>query len=302
MSTPERRRDLARVAVAYAVALAAGSAVAFAEGGRDPLFAAAVADVVATLVVFGFSVAYDNSSTYDPYWSVAPFFIVLFWAASGLRGGAPLLRLVVVVALIATWGIRLTANWVLRWRGLTDEDFRYLEIRRRTGRAYFAASLVSIHLMPTLWVLGGLWPVYGALVPGARHLGVLDLFATVVTAGAIALEAAADAQLRRFRNTPHEPGVLCVEGLWALCRHPNYLGEVLFWWGLFLFGLAARPERAYTALGPLAITALFVTVSVPWMDRRMLARHPVFAERLRTTPALVPWRGRVAWRREPTAK
>jgi steroid 5-alpha reductase family enzyme len=78
-------------------------------------------------------------------------------------------------------------------------------------------------------------------------------------------------------------------GLWAVSRHPNYLGEVLFWWGLFLLGLAAGPGWGWTVVGPLAITALFAFVSVPWMDRRMLARHPAWAERLRRVPALLPF-------------
>jgi steroid 5-alpha reductase family enzyme len=77
--------------------------------------------------------------------------------------------------------------------------------------------------------------------------------------------------------------------VWAWSRHPNYLGEVLFWWGIFLSGLAASPAWAWSAVGPLAITLLFVLVSVPWMDRRMASRHPAWTERLRTTPALLPW-------------
>jgi steroid 5-alpha reductase family enzyme len=279
-----RRRDLARVALAYAVALAAALAVGWALRDRHPIFVAAAADLLATLIVFGFSVGYDNSSLYDPYWSVAPLPIVLCWSAAGGLGLRPFLILV----LVALWGVRLTGNWVARWRGIDDEDFRYQEIRRRTGRLYWPASLVSIHLMPTIWVFLGLLPLYPALARPSP-IAVLDVAALVVTAAAIAIEAMADRQLRAFLRTRRDPEAVLDKGLWAYCRHPNYLGEVLFWWGLYLFGLAAEPAWAWSVVGPLSITLLFAFVSVPWMDRRLLLRHPAWAQTMNFLPALLPW-------------
>ena len=283
-----RGRGLAALALAYATALAVALAVARALHAQGPLWMAAWADAAATCAVFLFSVGHDNSSIYDPYWSVAPVPIVLGWASAG--GGG--LRAVLVAALVCAWGARLTANQLVRWGGTGDEDFRYLELRRRAGRAYWPVSFFTVHLFPTAWVFLGLLPLYPALALPARPPGPLDAAAALVAAGGIALEAAADLQLRRFLRHRRDPSEVLARGLWVRSRHPNYLGEILFWWGLFLFGLAAAPRWAWTAVGPLAITALFLLVSVPWMDRRMLARHPAFAERLRTTPALVPWRWR----------
>lgn len=283
-----RRRGLVALALAHAAALAAALVVARALHGRDPLWIAAWADLAATCTVFAFSVVHDNSSIYDPYWSVAPLPIVLYWASVGPGG----LRAAAAVALVCIWGARLTGNQLVRWRGLADEDFRYVELRRRTGRWYWPVSLVTVHLFPTAWVFLGLLALYPALALPARPPGPLDAAAALVAGGAIALEAVADLQLRRFVRDRRDPSDVLAQGVWAWSRHPNYLGEILFWWGLFLFGLAAAPSWAWTAVGPLAITALFLLVSVPWMDRRMLARHPAYAERLRTTPALIPWPGR----------
>jgi steroid 5-alpha reductase family enzyme len=193
-----------------------------------------------------------------------------------------------ILALVALWGVRLTGNWAARWRGIGDEDFRYQEIRRRTGRLYWPASLVSIHLMPTIWVFLGLLPLYPALAR-PNPITVLDVNALVVTAAAIAIEAAADRQLRVFLRTRRDPEAVLDKGLWARCRHPNYLGEVLFWWGLYLFGVAAEPAWAWSGVGPLSITLLFVFVSVPWMDRRLLLRHPAWAQTMKSLPALLPW-------------
>jgi steroid 5-alpha reductase family enzyme len=278
------RRVLVACAAAYGLALAAAFATAADLAGHHPLLVTAAADLVGTLVVFGFSVAFDNSSLYDPYWSVAPIPIALSWAA-----GPPSPRAWLVLLLVVAWGVRLTANCLMRWRSLADEDFRYVEIRARTGRLYWPASLVSIHLLPTAWVFLGLLPVYPALAGPGAPLGWLDLTAALVTGGAVAVEGIADLQLRRFLARRRRPEEVLDTGLWAVSRHPNYLGEVLFWWGLFLFGLAAGPGWGWTVVGPLAITALFTLVSVPWMDRRMLARHPAWAERLRRVPALLPF-------------
>jgi steroid 5-alpha reductase family enzyme len=285
----EHRRVLARVGIAYGAALATAVLVGLCLRGRHPILVAAAADLAATLVVFAFGVAADNSSLYDPYWSVAPLPIALYWS---LSDGAVGPRDALVLLAVGAWGIRLTWNCLDRWRSLDHEDFRYREIRARTGWLYWPASLLAIHLMPTAWVFLGLLPLYPALAAPARPPGWLDLAAAAAALGGAAVEAVADRQLRRFLHGRTDPAAVLDTGLWARSRHPNYLGEVLFWWGLLLFGLAADPGKGWTAVGAISITALFVLVSVPWMDRRMLARHPAWAERMRRVPALLPRLGR----------
>ncbi|HVP60303.1 MAG TPA: DUF1295 domain-containing protein [Myxococcaceae bacterium] len=286
-TSADRRRALATVGVAYAAALAVGLVMGWELRGRSPILVAALGDLAATLVVFVSSVRHDNSSLYDPYWSLAPIPIAAYWATCAPSG--PNLRAILVLVLVAAWGVRLTANWVARWRGLGDEDFRYQEIRARTGRLHWPASLVSIHLIPTAWVFLGLLPTWPALSSQGRPVGALDLLALAVTAGAIAVEGVSDLQLRRFLRTRREASAVLDTGLWRFSRHPNYFGEVTFWWGLWLFGLAADPGWAWTVVGPVSMTLLFALVSIPWMDRRMLSRHPEWAAQMTATSALVPW-------------
>jgi len=281
----ERRHGLVVLTLAYAAALAAALGVAWWLRGRSPILATAAADTAATLVVFAFSVACDNSSVYDPYWSAAPVPIALCWA---WNGGAPVLRAAPVLVLVCAWAARLTWSCLARWPGLAHEDFRYREIRRQTGSLYWPASLFGIHLFPTAWVFLGLLPLYPALARAGHRPGALDALAALVTAGAILLEATADLQLRAFLRRRRDPAEVLTGGVWAWSRHPNYLGELLFWWGLWLFGMAAAPSWWWSAAGPLAITLLFTCVSVPWMDRRMAAGHPTYTSRLSALPALVP--------------
>jgi steroid 5-alpha reductase family enzyme len=283
-----RARGAVVLAVAYAAALAVALAVGAALRGRHPILVAAAADAAATVTVFAFSVRHDNSSVYDPYWSVAPIPIALYWAACASAGGSPARR-AWVLAIIVAWGLRLTANQLARWGGVAHEDFRYAELRQRSGRWYWPLSLAGIHVLPSAWVFLGLVAAFPALAGPGRPWGALDTVAAAVALAAVVLEALADAQLRRFLRARRDPEAVLASGVWAVSRHPNYLGEILFWWGLFLSGVAAAPAWGWAVVGPLAITLLFVGVSVPWMDRRMASRHPAWRDRMRAVPALLPW-------------
>jgi steroid 5-alpha reductase family enzyme len=255
---------------------------------QHPIAAVFWGDLVATLVIFGLSMLVGNSSLYDPYWSVAPPVIAAAWLAAGTTGVG--LRQGLVVVLITAWALRLTGNWVSGWDGLSQEDWRYGRLRQERGRLpWWLVSLAGIHLFPTVIVFAGMLSVWPALT-GTRPIGWLDLLAVAVTAGALAMETVADLQLRRFTRVPANRGRVAEVGLWRWSRHPNYLGEIGIWWGLFVFGLAAAPDWWWTVLGPLAMVALFVGVSVPMMDRRSAERRPRYAEYAARTPALLPYR------------
>lgn len=135
----------------------------------------------------------------------------------------------------------------------------------------------------------GCLSLHPALACSSRPLGPIDLLAALVTLGAIGLEATADAQLRAFVRSKPAPEAILSSGLWAFSRHPNYCGEVFFWWGLYLFALAADPAYWWAIVGPIAISCLFLFVSIPMIERRMLARRPAFAARMKEVSALVPW-------------
>jgi steroid 5-alpha reductase family enzyme len=272
--------------VAGAVAVAAGYALS--ESDQHPIVVAGVADVAATVVVFLFGVAVRNASLYDPYWSVAPVPIALYWAL-GAEPDANVARQVIAIALVGAWAVRLTWNWLRGWSGLDHEDWRYVDLRASSGRAYPLVNFFGIHFFPTLMVFLGCLALYPALTSDAP-LGVFDGVAVLVTAVAIAIEATADQQLRRFviEHPRKQGGAILRTGLWSRSRHPNYFGEMLFWWGLFVFALAAAPAWWWTIVGALAMTAMFRFISLPLIERRMEARRPGWAAYAETTPLVIP--------------
>ena len=262
----------------------------FGEWGYHHLIAGLAADVVATIVVFGFSQAARNSSVYDPYWSVAPPLLLAYWIITA--GEVPVERVLVALAITCVWAWQLTRNWALRWRGLADEDWRYSDIRRRSGRWFPLSDLFGIQMMPTLLVFGGMVPLYHA-TRATAPLNVIDMLALIVVVVAIAIEMTADSQLRTFikqRAAGIEGiGARLRSGLRAHARHPNYFGEISFWWGIALFGFAASEARAWWLFGgAIAILLLFNFISVPLMNARGLARHDWYRQHMAETRALVP--------------
>jgi steroid 5-alpha reductase family enzyme len=286
MSDLGRAPSLAVVTAAYLLAGAAAWLTVVLLPAA-PLMEALNADVVATVVIWTLSELLRNASLYDPYWSVAPPVIAIAWAVGG---DGDTTRAAVVCGLVAVWGVRLTLNWATGWRGLGHEDWRYRKLRVDTRGLlpFWVVSLGGIQLMPTLLVFAGLLAVYPALTSDAHAFGAVDVVALVVTAAAIVTEATADLQLRAFARDPAHRGAIADRGLWAVSRHPNYLGQIGFWWGLWLFALAADPSWWWTVVGPLAMVALFVAVSVPMMDARSLERRPGYAEHMAAVPALIP--------------
>ncbi|MCB9664405.1 MAG: DUF1295 domain-containing protein [Alphaproteobacteria bacterium] len=274
------------VSVTYFAAFSAGMLAVALAPELDPYWRAGLADLVATLVVFAFSLAFRNASLYDPYWSVAPIALVAYWTVAA-SGEGVLLRQAMVMGVVAFWGTRLTTNWAIGWGGLDHEDWRYLQLRQRTGFAYPLVNLLGIHLMPTVLVFAALWPAYEA-VTAPTPIGLLDGVAFAVTAGATVLEGMADKQLHAFQAR-HPPAHAYIdEGLWRWSRHPNYLGEILFWWGLWLFAVAVGDEHAVTCVGALGIALLFRFASIPMMERRLLERRPSYAEQIARVPMLFP--------------
>ena len=274
--TMTKNASLVRVLIAYVACFAAAAAWLNWGPSTDKLWLdTLIADLIATLVIFGFSRAYKNSSFYDAYWSVIPPAIFIYWWIETDAEGA---RLWLVLLVMVAWAIRLTGNWIFNWPGMEHEDWRYPMLKENAGKNEAAADLTGIHVFPTLIVFAALLPTYVVVTNTQRELGWLDVVATIVGLGAVALEFFADLQLHQFVQN-RTPGQVMDIGLWSWSRHPNYFGEVSFWLSLALFGLAASPSEAWWIFaGALGMLAMFMFASIPMMEKRSLERRPDYQE------------------------
>ena len=261
---------LVLVLAIYVLAVLVGLFATLQTQIHSPLWQMAFANIVATLVVYLFSALTKNASIYDPYWSLIPILTVFYWFRPLLVFQEATAYHWIVIALVAVWGIRLTINWILRWKGIKDEDWRYTQLRKKTKKWFPMANLWGIHLMPTILTFLGSLPLYFFYGLRAKPNVPLFVIAALITFSAIVIETVADYQLRRFRNSAHTKNQRLKSGVWRRLNHPNYLGEVAFWWGIYLFGLSINTAYWRLFLGPVAITFLFVFVSIPMMDQHLL--------------------------------
>lgn len=241
-----------------------------------------LADVAATVVVFLYSVLFENASVYDPYWSVQPIVIVVGLCIGKPIGWAQILPLIA----ICLWGVRLTANWAYAFRGMHHQDWRYVNLKKQTEKWYPFVNFFGIHLMPTLIVYACVLPVIFLVETGAAFAPwTIPFFAVSILA--TLLQGVADVQMHRFRK--RGTGGFIRQGLWKYSRHPNYLGEILMWWGIALFAFCHMPTYWYLLSGAVLNTLLFLFVSIPLADGRQAAKEG-FADYKKQTRMLLPFK------------
>lgn len=255
--------------------------------GGGPDLRLGAASFAATLLVFAVGHRLGNASLYDPYWSVYPplaGFWLLFWP-----GDAHPVRGILALVLVCVWSGRLTANWAIGWAGIAHQDWRYLDLASKTGEFYPWVNLGGIHLFPSFMTWVGTFGLTAAMATGGAPMNAWDPVAAAVMVAGILLEAIADEQMRAFRAENTDPDRVMDRGLWAYSRHPNYLGEILFWLGLGLFGVAAG-GGASMLLAPALMLAMFLGVSIPMMETRQGLKAG-WASYARRVPSLIPgWR------------
>jgi len=245
-----------------------------------PVWALLWADVLATVIVWLFGLLYENVSVYDPYWSVFPPVAFLLWAFYTHIWSLP-----VVLLLVASWywGWRLTRNWFITFKGIAHEDWRYTKYRSMHPLLFHLINLFGLNMVPTL-------VVFGAMLPGlklfetAATANVLTFFGCIVCIASATIQLIADKQIHDFRAV--NPGRCCNVGLWKHGRHPNYFGEIQFWWGIWIM-YASLQGFDWFVCGPIAMTALFLGISVPLMEKRQMQNKPGYAEYRKQTRLLI---------------
>ena len=265
--------SVALITAIYALAGVAGWLLFswLTKQAMQPVLSLLLADVLATIVVWAFGLLYENVSVYDPYWSVFPPVAFMLWAFHTGVWSVP-----VILLLIASWywGWRLTRNWAITFKGIAHEDWRYTKYRDRHPLVFHIINLFGLNMMPTL-------VVFAAMLPGLRLFetaapaNILTYFGCIVCLASATIQLIADKQSHDFRAA--HPGQVCNVGLWKHGRHPNYFGEIQFWWGIWIMYASLNGIDMYIG-GAIAMTALFLGISIPLMEKRQLANKPGYAE------------------------
>ena len=209
---------------------------------------------------------------------------IAIYLATQYQNSAILKALVLVP--IIFWALRLTRNWIISWRGFEHEDFRYIDLKNTNKFKAEFNNFFGIHLFPTLIVNLGLFPLLFILT-NSISVNIYLYLASIFTFLAVVLETVADEQMREFRSNPLNSGKTMKYKLWKFSRHPNYLGEILFWYGIFFMGLSSGLMPYWTLICPTAMLALFVFASCPMMDERSLKNRSDYKEYMEKTSMLL---------------
>lgn len=248
----------------------------------DVWFRITIWHIYATVFIYIGSVILKNSSLYDPFWSVAPIPIVLYLV---LNYENSITLKLLVLAPIFFWALRLTRNWIISWQGFEHEDFRYKKLKNTNKLKAEINNFFGIHLFPTLIVNLSLYPLLFILTNNI-NTSIFLYFASIFTFLAVLLETVSDEQMRVFRNNPLNKGKTMRYKLWKYSRHPNYLGEILFWFGIYFMGLSSGLAPFWIIICPLTMLALFVFISCPMMDERSLKNRSDYKDYMNKTSQL----------------
>lgn len=221
----------------------------------------------------------------DSFWGLG--FILAAWIAHGFGPGTH--RSLLIAFLVTIWGLRLFLHITRRNWG-RPEDRRYQAMRDFRGPNFWWVSLFTVFLLQAalLWVIS-LSPQLAQLSPSPAHLTWLDGLGVLVWTVGISFEAVGDYQMQRFRRNPANAGKVMDQGLWGYTRHPNYFGESLVWWGIFIIALAT-PYGLAALISPVLITFLLLKVSgVVMLEKDIGQRRPDYERYKREVSAFVPW-------------
>jgi steroid 5-alpha reductase family enzyme len=243
----------------------------------------------ATLVIFIFSSIFKNSSLYDPFWSIAPFPIVIYIAFWPISNSISLEKIIIVLLPVLFWSYRLTHNWARHWEGMDMEDWRYIELKKQFSKNSYLIDLFGIHIYPTLQVNICLFPLYYLLSVNSSEVSIFLYIASIFTFLAVILEKKADDQMRLFKSKKENLNITMQEGLWKYSRHPNYLGEALFWWGLYLMTLSTDIHLWWLFLCPMTMTLMFILKTCSMMDQRSLTKRSDYQDYMNKTSQIFLW-------------
>ena len=176
----------------------------------------------------------------------------------------------VVFAAVLVWGLRLFFYIGIRnWN--KPEDFRYVAMREKWKTNVMLKAYVYVFLFQGLlnYVIGLPIQLSFALGSSTSLMWIL-VPAVILWLIGFWFEAKGDAELKAFKKDPSNKGKILDTGLWSLTRHPNYFGESLMWWAVFLMTLSAfEPVLLAGIIGPALITWLLLFVSgVPLLEKK----------------------------------
>ena len=194
--------------------------------------------------------------------------------------------LILLYTLVTIWGLRLSLHIYFRNKNKT-EDFRYKAWRDEWGKSFYLRSYLQVFLLQGLFLLIIISPVIHAAVETPYAWNFITWTGLLCWEIGFYFQVVGDWQLTIFIKNKKIPGSIIQTGLWKYSRHPNYFGEIVMWWGIFII-TTPFANSFYFIAGPLFITLLITFVSgVPLLEKKY-AGNPAYKDYKKRTSMLFP--------------
>lgn len=241
-------------------------------------------DILFTILIYMASNLFKNASLYDPYWSVIP--PILMGYTLFMLDAFKAFNLFVLFGILL-WSIRLTYNWMVMWDGFRHQDWRYTMLKEKSGSFYPLVNFLGIHLFPTLIVFAQI-AIFIEMVQLSGDFNLVSILGVLITISAMLIQYFSDEQMRYFKKNRGEKRIIDV-GLWQYSRHPNYFGEVMVWWGLYVAYVGVVLKLDFYIFAPISMTLMFLFISIPMMEEKILKTRSEYKSYQSETSKLIPW-------------
>lgn len=242
-----------------------------------------ISDIISTVIIWIIGVFVGSASIYDPYWSVQTPIYLLFLMIQLKQFN---LGSILLLSFVLLWAIRLTINFIIGFNDFSYIDWRYKQIQEKTGKLYQLVNLIGIHLMPTLIVFFASTPAFMYVINGYNFNG-LNIIGLIIMLSATIIEFIADKEMKSFIKTRTSRSEINRIGIWKNTRHPNYLGEILFWYGIALIYLLPSFNNWYLIFGAITNNLMFMFISIPLADNHLKTYKANYQEYKKETWSLL---------------
>lgn len=237
----------------------------------DALLMNAMILIAIILILWAISVWIDDVSFIDAFWGAGMGVMAL---TSYFQLSQPGMLASMIMLMTCAWGFRLGLYLIRRWSA-EGEDQRYKRILKKDREAgnFALGALVKVWLMQAVLLFAVSSPAQvGILASSApAPISALGWAGLVVFLIGIFFEWVGDWQLARFKADAANQGKVLDRGLWRYTRHPNYFGDFMAWWGIWLACASAGwSYAAATVIGPLFLSFTLTRWSgAPLLERGM---------------------------------